>query len=77
MRWERIVTIVKEVTSMQVSKEIEASQPAIAKPPKGKNLEGWATKIRIAKKARSETIRARRGKPATFTDRVVINSTRK
>jgi hypothetical protein len=38
---------------------------------KVKDDEGWATKIEIAKKARSEAIRTRKGKPATFADHVV------
>lgn len=48
----------------------------IQRPSKGKD-EGWARKIEIAKKARSEAIRARKGKPATFADHVVVSTIRK
>lgn len=54
-----------------------AKDVPMAKPSKVKDDEGWATKIEIAKKARSEAIRARKGKPATFTDHMVVNSGRR
>lgn len=53
-----------------------AREGALKRPADGAR-DGWAKKIEIAKKARSEAIKARKGKPATFADRVVVSSTRK
>jgi hypothetical protein len=36
---------------------------------------GWAIKIDVAKRARSDAITARKGKRATFTSRTVMNPT--
>jgi hypothetical protein len=54
----------------------EPSDAVIRRPAKVPADE-WSTKIAIAKQARSEALKARKGKPATFADRVVVNSTRR
>ncbi len=53
-----------------------AREVALKRPEESAG-DGWAKKIEIAKKARSEAIKARKGKPATFADRVVVSSNRK